>query len=618
MDITPDKQNIDRVFSNTTYHIDFYQRDYKWNAEPVRRLIDDIFYAFEETYVKHTDLDPGPEIIVSKYPWYYLNTYVTNTVDGRVYVVDGQQRLTTLTLILIKLQHMAVALQSDLADWIKTKIHGQDGFQKRFWMHHERHLGALKALFDDKDEIPTDSGLTAENMLLNYNVIDNALNERLTNKHQLETFIFYFLHRVVMINLSVSQTEVPMVFEVINDRGVRLRPYEILKGKLLGQIDKIELEKHDYNGLWERCVQAVNNFKVEEIDTFFVYFLKAKFADTRSIAERFDNDYHREMFKKDVNKFLRLDHNPAGVKTFLEQSFKYYTALYAKVWKYSESRHSTVEHIFFNRLNGMDTQFLLILSSCAVDDPYEDQKIRLVSFYLDRLFTMLRLQRAYDSNEFADAVYTISAAIRESSVDQIGPVFEQHMLELLSIRRGVAVTEPFEYAQFKNTSITDVPTRFTRYFFARIDDFMAREMKVGPKHTIEELVTKTGAKTGFHIEHIISNNDENLQIYEDNTERFEIDRNRLGGVLLLKGKDNISSNNETYSEKLKSYSGSLYWNETLRADAYKSKLDFKKMISDHSLDFESCESFGPAEIEKRQKLLFDMAAIIWAPPPVET
>ena len=42
-----------------------------------------------------------------------------------------------------------------------------------------------------------------------------------------------------------------MVFEVINDRGERLKPYEILKGKLLGQINKNELDQGDYTGLWE-------------------------------------------------------------------------------------------------------------------------------------------------------------------------------------------------------------------------------------------------------------------------------------------------------------------------------------------------------------------------------
>lgn len=48
-------------------------------------------------------------------------------------------------------------------------------------------------------------------------------------------FVHYFLFRLVLINLSVDTHHVWMVFEVINDRGVRLKPHEILKGKLLGQ-----------------------------------------------------------------------------------------------------------------------------------------------------------------------------------------------------------------------------------------------------------------------------------------------------------------------------------------------------------------------------------------------
>src|SRR5689334_19643854 len=116
MDISPDKQNIDRVFSNVAYFIDFYQRDYRWTEEPVRRLLDDIFYKFTTQYAASSDLDPSPEAIV-RYPWYYLNTYVTNAVDGRVYVVDGQQRLTTLSLILIKLRHQAKHFKSSLLGW---------------------------------------------------------------------------------------------------------------------------------------------------------------------------------------------------------------------------------------------------------------------------------------------------------------------------------------------------------------------------------------------------------------------------------------------------------------------------------------------------------------------
>ena len=101
MDIQPDKQNLDRTFATTVYYIDFYQRDYKWTDEPVRRLIDDIFYQFDEAYAKHSALEPKAENVNARYPWYYLNTYVTNTVQGRVFVVDGQQRLTTMMLFLL-------------------------------------------------------------------------------------------------------------------------------------------------------------------------------------------------------------------------------------------------------------------------------------------------------------------------------------------------------------------------------------------------------------------------------------------------------------------------------------------------------------------------------------
>ena len=73
MDISLDRQNIDRVFSNTNYYIDFYQREYKWIKNQVIILLDDIFYKFKLEYDE--DLDPNEKNINSHYPWYYLSTY---------------------------------------------------------------------------------------------------------------------------------------------------------------------------------------------------------------------------------------------------------------------------------------------------------------------------------------------------------------------------------------------------------------------------------------------------------------------------------------------------------------------------------------------------------------
>ncbi len=263
MDISPDKQNIDRVFSNTAYYIDFYQRDYRWTDEPVLRLLDDIFFKFKEQHARSRDLDPSQETVTKFYPWYYLNTYVTNVVDGRVYIVDGQQRLTTLSLVLIRLRHLARKYGSKLAGWIDNKIAGQTGFEQEFWINHNGHMAVQQALFEGVEPrtIDTARGITAQNMLKNYVTICTFLDKELTDKRCFETFVFYFLYRLVLINLAVEQTDVSMVFEVINDRGVRLRPYEILKGKLLGQINKIELDTENYNALWEDQAAAINAFK---------------------------------------------------------------------------------------------------------------------------------------------------------------------------------------------------------------------------------------------------------------------------------------------------------------------------------------------------------------------
>lgn len=621
MDVHPQHQNIDKVFSNTTYYIDFYQRQYKWTEEPVKRLLEDIFYKFDDEYNKYKDSDIELEKLISKYGWYYLNTYVTNLVDGKLYVVDGQQRLTTLTLILIKLKHLTDKYKSELKDWIENKIAGTSGFKKEFWMNHEDHKVTLKALFEkdsELDSINVSSGLTAQNMLANYKIISSWLDNELKDKSKLESFVFYFMYRLVLINLNVEQTEVPMVFEVINDRGVRLKPYEILKGKLLGQIDKEEMDSLGLNELWEDQVNLINDFKEDEIDQFFTYFLKAKFSNTQAEGRKFDKDYHRVMFQDEVNNHLNLKHNPKKVKEFLQKDFQYYTNLYLKILKYNKQYYDEQPFVYFNNMTEMNTQFQVILSACKFNtqndkvssDPEEDDKINIISYEIDRMFCLLQLQRSYDSNDFANNIYKISTEIREKDKTIIRGIFDKYLLDRLSDARGVKATSHISYSFFKDTGI-ELEKRFKRYFFARIEKFIANNTNLKMKHDLYDLVQNTGARNGFHIEHILAENNENLSAFNSDKELFEKERNRLGALLLLKGRDNQSSNNETYKHKLKSYANTLYWNETLREDTYKSKIDFKEMINKYKLNFRSMPTFGSSELEERHKLLFDIINIIW-------
>jgi uncharacterized protein with ParB-like and HNH nuclease domain len=485
MDVTPDKQNIDMVFSNTTYYIDFYQRQYKWNDEPVKRLLDDIFFKFKLEYEKHKDNEIELEKLVEKYSWYYLNTYVTNFVDGKLYVVDGQQRLTTLTLILIKLKHLAIQYHSKLSDWISTKIAGQSGFKKEFWMNHENEKNILQSLLDGKnpEEIVITNGITSQNILSNYKIIATWLDAELVDIKIFEHFVFYFLRRLVLINLNVEQTDVPMVFEVINDRGVRLKSYEILKGKLLGQINKEELEQLKLNELWETQVNRINKIYDDEIDNFFMYYLRAKYANTIGEARKYDKNYHRVIFSPELNAHLKLSHNPQAVKSFLQNEFKYFTSLYYKFLQFHNSPTDDYIHVYYNKLTEMDSQFLLVLSACKLNDEDEDEKIKLISYQVDRLFSLLQLQKSYDSNDFNETSFLISSEIRETSLENISKVFNKYLVQTVSDTRGVQVAESMTYNLFKETGI-ELNKRFKRYFFARIEQFIAINTNMKMKHSV--------------------------------------------------------------------------------------------------------------------------------------
>ena len=607
MEVSPEKQNLNTVFGTTRFSIDFYQRDYKWTTTPVSQLLDDVFLKFDQTYEKHDALPPSSEIIQSKYNWYYLNTYVTNKVGGKVFIVDGQQRLTTLSLMAIALLHLAKLHDSKLIGWINEKISGSVGFEEEFWMDHEVHRETQKAIKDDKiaPEL-SELGITSKNMIANFKTIKKFLTENLKSKHKLETFIFYFLERLILIELSVSHTDVPMVFEVINDRGVSLAPYEILKGKLLGQIDKDELNRKKYNEFWDDRINSINYGK-NEADNFFRNYLRAKFTNTRSDAQRFDKDYHREIFKNDFQKHLSLAQNQQGVLDFLKGPFEYFSNLYIKCLKGYDSNLKS--GFLYNKAVDIDGASMLVMSSCFENDHEAAKKLEQIPLELDRLYSLLQLQGAYNSNAFTKMLYIISENIREKPLEEIRHAFDSQLKEELGRIRETEIESPFKYASFKPIGET-LEKRFKRYFFARVEEFFAENLKQDMMHNVYHLTNGKSKENAFHIEHILAKNPENVALFK-NEDEFEIERNRLGARLLLKGKDNQSSSNEIFSKKLKTYSGSLLWNQTLTDDFYQSNIDLRILNDKFGLSLRAMDTFGAEEVEERQKILFKIAEQIW-------
>jgi len=610
MSINPQNKDIMKLFSgNTQYFLDFYQRDYQWKKAHIQKLLEDIFYRFSLEYRPNVDMTVDS---ISQFDWYYLNAFVTNQYKGKIFIVDGQQRLTSLTLILIKLYHLSIQFDSKRIELLKDQIMGESLYGQTFWMGYGNRSGILSDLLENGYKVfeSKNFDLSQRNMIDNYKIIDKQLDEFITDEHKLEAFILYFLTRIHLVNIQIQDTkDVPMVFEVINDRGERLKPYEVLKGKLLGQIDKDEIDA--YFEIWQRCIHQIQSIDDNEVDNFFRFYFRSKYIETINEWREFDGDYHKTIYEDKWDKRIHFKHNVKKVKEFINKDLEYFSRIYVRILKESKQIQKTPE-IYFNSLNDQSRQSVLLLSALEVDDPFENEKIKLIARFFDRHYSILQLTNSYNSNKFTEIIIDLNNLLRSKDISEIQTIFDQHLLADLSEAKGTKVTEFLDWTYFSAAGKLNLPNKFIKYFFARIEHLIADE--IGKKSiTYNDLVQKTGPKTGYQIEHILAFNDENLKLFDNDDEWFNIERNRLGGLLLLLGEDNNLSRNEPYLEKLKIYtSRELYWNKSLTKEFSHKNAKFEEFAHRHQVAFEFYQEFNEKSVGERQKILYQLAKHIWA------
>lgn len=623
MNIQPNNQTVENCLKDRTYYIDFYQREYVWNRNTVITLLNDIFYSFELGYQEHKDKDLSSEVM-AKYNWYYLNIYITNTISGKEYIVDGQQRLSTLCLIALKLYHLANDNKEyfkKVINSLKDCIFGEDKYKGEiFWIDNEKRSKVMEHLLSTPKTVYPEEKIrytTEKTLLSRYSDIDKYIDDYFTKDkivdiEKLKVFILYFLERLVLVELKIEKDDTPMVFEVINDRGIALKPFEILKGKLIGALDKYDTEK--YSEYWEN---SLNRIRGNE-DNFFIDYLKGNFIFKRNaeLEKAINNEYHRYIFSDNdiANKlsFRKKDQEQLkNIKNFIEKDLVYYTHLYAKI------KQNNYEFLSYNNdVNDLSGQYQNILSACNIEDTEEQQKIETISREIDRLYMLLNLNGIYDSNYFTELQYNLNELLKNKPYDAYREIFNNLLIEEIKKRRSISeVNSLLEYNRFYSKGYDTMSISNLRYLFARVEKYICDNIDKEMDESVYYISTRTGHKTGYHIEHILSRNEENKN-YFSSEEEFDIYRNKLGGLLLLYGKDNISSGNETYSQgKIKTYSNGLVWGKTLLDTFYHSNIRFKSFNdtfkAENGIDFHPVEVFDAKALEYRSKLLYNIIKKIW-------
>jgi hypothetical protein len=185
-------KTVRELLKGVQYSIDYYQREYKWQAKQIRELVNDLTGKFFEEY------DPDhPRNKVAEYPHYFLGSIILSKKDGEAFLVDGQQRLTSLILLLIKLRNMQKGNKEtvNVDELIVSEKYGQRSFNLRV----DERIPCMDALFNEEDFDPSERTESVQNLYARYHDLEECIPDDM-DAHALPYFVDWLLENVHLVH----------------------------------------------------------------------------------------------------------------------------------------------------------------------------------------------------------------------------------------------------------------------------------------------------------------------------------------------------------------------------------------------------------------------------------
>ena len=611
--------NISNILKKR-YSIEYYQREYRWEEKHITDLLEDL----TEKFLNSEEEDH-----------YFLGSIIINKENQQRFIIDGQQRLTSLTLLLIYI-YRTLEDQNALKQEIDELIYSEEkGFNldvdtRNECMEALRHRGGF-----DKDGKPE----SIKNIVECYKNIENFFQDNhsgdtstLSDELELPKFAKWLIEKVYLVRITAhSGTDAYAVFETMNDRGVSLAPAEMLKGYLLTNSPKHRRE--NLNGIWKKRIselKSIGNGNGEDADAIKAWLRSQHAQDTRKRKknadpldfERIGTEFHRWVSDKIEDKkieelqFTEEDH----FGNFIRDDFDFYGKWYKFIRDVAlkslpPEETKGMEAIRYNAYNNFTLQRTVLLAPLKKTDNDNDirLKLRIVSSYLDILIA--RRIWNYKSTAYSTMQYTMFSLITDIRRKDI-----EVLIKILIDKYLNKMQETFDS---QKTFGLRRNTPRVRYLLARMTDYV--ETQSGGKSVYDKYID-------CEVEHIWAKKKYKEHGYDDEPEYLE-HRNRIGGLLLLPKGVNTSLGEKPYEKPYKDENASLkdkpddklsvYVEQSdnplaysLHERAYKpgvGKPGFQKFIKRSNLEFNHHDDFTKDALDERQKLYRELCKQIWDP-----
>jgi uncharacterized protein with ParB-like and HNH nuclease domain len=596
--IDGEAKTVRGLLKGVKYSIDYYQREYKWQEKQIRELVEDLSGKFLEEY------QPGhPRSRVGQYPHYFLGSIIISEKDGIGYIVDGQQRLTSLTLLLLLLRN----LQKDRADKVNVDelIFSERYAQKSFNLHVDERTQAMEALYEGQTYDVTSRPESVQNLVQRYSDLETAFPEELQGD-ALPYFIDWLLENVHLVEITAySDDDAYTIFETMNDRGLSLSPTDMLKGYLLANID--ETKRTAASNRWRDRIRELNDTGKEVEADCFKAWLRSQHATKIRERKKGAKPEDFDRIGTEFHRWLRDAADTVGLKQsddfyrFIDRDFDFYSRQYLRLMEAAQKPVAGLEHVLYNAQHGFTLQYMLLLAPLRPDDsePVVVRKIGLVAQYLDILLTW-RLWNfrtiAYSTMQYA--MFVVMRDIRGLAPDALAHKLHKFLSE-----------EGETFASNDRLRMHQQNRYPLHRILARLTDYV--ETQSGQPSRYLDYVSE--GKTRYEVEHIWADHAERHTAEFSHPADFAEHRNRIGGLLLLPKSFNASYGDLTYADKLPHYNAQNLLARSMHSQCYDHNPGFLRFKEQSGLPFTALTEFNKADLETRSQLYRQIAERIWNP-----
>lgn len=597
-EIQGNARTVRELLKSQKYEIDYYQREYRWAEKQIHELLDDLVGKFIDDYQPEHERKQ-----VRQYGHYFLGSIIISKKDNGNYIVDGQQRLTTLTLLLIYLRNC----QGDRSDKVHVDdlIYSEQYGEKSFNLHVPDRMPCMEALFAQQAFDPNGHDESVRNLVDRYNDISSYFPEDLIG-HALPYFLDWLLENVHLVEVTAySDDDAYTIFETMNDRGLSLTPTEMLKGYLLVNITN-PAKRVQANDLWRDQVQALNGLGKDVEPDALKAWLRSRYANKIRERRKGAKPEDFDLLGTEFHRWVRDHSNDIGLNSserffdFIYRDFNFYSRWYMRLIAAARRLTPGLEAVLYNAHHGFTLQYMLLLAPLRTNDTDDvaRRKVNLVARYLDILLAW----RLWNSRSIAysNMQYAMFVAMREIRGLELIPLAKR-LHDLLAAESETFAANNGLYLHQQNRY-------YLHRILARLTDYV--ETASGQPSCYEAMVADSPR---FEVEHIWANKPEQHREEFPHPNDFRAYRNRVGGLLLLPKKFNASYGALPYMEKLPHYNTQNLLARSLHPQCYDHNPGFVAFVTKSGLPFHPHTAFTKADLDERGELYRRIAEQVWNP-----